>query len=217
VIVVFLGPPGAGKGTQCKLLVDKYGLRHLSSGDILRRERRENTELGRNAQTYMDAGQLVPDDLIIAMMMKAIENTAGSTGFILDGFPRTLEQARQLDASLAKAGQKVDAVLNLEVDDAKLELRVTGRRSCPKCGAAYHIAFNAPRRKDVCDHDGEKLVQRPDDTADVVRNRIENYHKLTAPLVEYYQTKKNVHSIDGNGDIGKVTEALYAVMDRLIV
>jgi adenylate kinase len=198
------------------MLVDKYGLYHLSSGDILRRERRENTDLGQKAKAYMDGGQLVPDDLIIAMMMKEIKNTASPSGYILDGFPRTLEQARQLDASLAKAGQKIDAVLNLEVDDAKLELRVTGRRSCPKCGAAYHTAFNAPRKTGLCDQDNEALVQRPDDTADVVRNRIENYHKLTAPLVEYYQAKNNVCSIDGNKDIEQVTKALFIVMDRLV-
>jgi adenylate kinase len=215
VIVVFLGPPGAGKGTQCKMLADKYGIRHLSSGDILRRERRENTDLGRKAQAYMDGGQLVPDDLIIAMMMKEIGGV-GEKGCLLDGFPRTLEQARQLDTAMAKSKQKVNVVLNLEVDDDKLEQRVTGRRSCPKCGAAYHTAFNPPRRDGVCDHDGEKLVQRPDDTAAVVRNRIENYHKLTSPLVMYYQAKKNVSSIDGNGEIGQVTKALFDVMDRLV-
>lgn len=217
MIIVFLGPPGAGKGTQCKILADRYTLRHLSSGDILRRERQEKTELGQKAQHYMDSGQLVPDDLIVAMMSKEITGGSDpdSAGVILDGFPRTIRQAEELDKALASAGRQVDAVLNLEVDDEKLETRITGRRSCSVCGTAYHITFNPPQQQDVCDKDGAKLVQRSDDTTEVVRSRIQTYHDQTAPLVSYYQDKNNIHSIDGNGAIEDVTRTMCEIMDGL--
>ena len=215
MIVVFLGPPGAGKGTQCKMLVDRYGLKHLSSGDILRRERKEGTELGRKAESYMDSGQLVPDDLIVAMMMTELANVTGA-GFVLDGFPRTLGQARELDKALKAASKQVDAVLNLEVDDGKLEERITGRRSCPVCGAAYHVTFNAPKNEGVCDKGCGELTQRPDDTSEVVRQRITTYHDQTSPLVEYYQQQDNVHTVDGNVEIGRVTQSLFAVLDAIV-
>lgn len=215
MIVVFLGPPGAGKGTQCKRLVDRYGLEHLSSGDILRRERRDGTELGKKAQGYMDKGALVPDDLIVAMMMTELKKSRGK-GFILDGFPRTIGQAQELDKALKAAGKQVDVVLDLEVDDNKLEQRVTGRRSCPKCGEAYHTVFNAPKKAGVCDKCGTELVQRPDDTEAVVRNRIATYHEQTAPLVAYYGRQGNLHHIDGNAEIDEVTRSLYEVLDRVV-
>lgn len=217
MILVFLGPPGAGKGTQCKILADKYKLKHLSSGDILRRERQEETELGQKAQEYMDSGQLVPDDLIVAMMSKEITGVGGdsSAGVILDGFPRTINQAQELDKALEAAGKKVDGILNLEVDDEKLENRITGRRSCSACGSAYHIMFNKPKKDGVCDQEGAALVQRSDDTAEVVRNRIRAYHEQTAPLISYYQEKGNSHSIDGNRAIDDVTEAMGKAIDGL--
>ncbi len=215
MIVIFLGPPGAGKGTQCSKIVERYGLNHLSSGDILRRERKEGTELGKKAQSYMDSGQLVPDDLIVAMMMKEIKAAPADKGVILDGFPRTIGQARELDAAMQKAGQKVDVVLNLIVDDAKLEERVTGRRSCGQCGSAYHVTFNPPKVKDQCDNGCGLLTQRTDDTSDVVRNRIETYHAQTAPLVEYYSAQGNVKDIDGNIEINQVTESIYRVLDAV--
>lgn len=211
MIVVFLGPPGAGKGTQCKLLVDRYGLEHLSSGDILRRERKDGTELGQKAQSFMDSGQLVPDDLIVAMMSQEIAQA--SEGVVLDGFPRTLGQAEELDQALTAAGKAVDIVLDLQVDDAKLEERVSGRRSCPKCGAAYHVTFNAPQQSEQCDAGCGPLTQRSDDTSEVVRNRIKTYHEQTAPLVAYYKDKGNVAHIDGNVDIDAVSQALCDVMD----
>jgi len=213
MIVVFLGPPGAGKGTQCQRLVEKYHLVHLSSGDILRRERREGTELGRRAQSYMDQGTLVPDDLIVTMMTKEINAAGGNV--VLDGFPRTLGQAEALDAALTAAGRRIDVVLNLAVDDDRLEQRITGRRSCSRCGAAYHVTFNPPARQDVCDQCGARLVQRPDDTPEVVRRRIATYHEQTAPLVDYYGKKGLLQVIDGNVGIDQVTEALFTVMDRV--
>ena len=215
MIVVFLGPPGAGKGTQCKRLVERYGLTHLSSGDILRRERREGTALGKKAQDYMDKGALVPDDLIVAMMMIELKKSQGQ-GFILDGFPRTIGQAQELDKALKAAGKKVDAVLDLQVDDEKLELRVTGRRSCPKCGEAYHTVFNPPRKQGICDKCGTELAQRPDDTAAVVQNRIATYHEQTAPLVAYYDRQGNVRPVDGNAEIDEVTRSLFQMMDRVV-
>ena len=203
MIIVFLGPPGAGKGTQCKILADRYNLKHLSSGDILRRERKEGTDLGQKAQEYMDSGQLVPDELIVAMMSRGITGGSdnGSADVILDGFPRTITQAQE--------------VLNLEVDDDKLEERITGRRSCSVCGTAYHITFNQPKQEGICDKDGAELLQRSDDTAEVVRSRIQTYHEQTAPLVTYYQEKGNIHSIDGNVAIENVTQAMCEVMDGL--
>jgi adenylate kinase len=214
MIVVFLGPPGAGKGTQCKLLVDRCGLKHLSSGDILRRERAEGTELGKKAQSFMDSGSLVPDDLIVAMMVKEMGQTANGDGFVLDGFPRTIGQAKELDAALNGNDKKIDMVLNLEVDDAKLEQRITGRRSCSQCGTAYHIMFNPPEKEGICDADGADLLQRSDDTVEVVRRRIKTYHEQTAPLVSFYQEKSNLENVDGNVEIDKVTQAMYDVIDR---
>ena len=212
MILVFLGPPGAGKGTQCKALVDRYHWCHLSSGDILRRERKEGTELGRQAQSYMDSGKLVPDHLIVSMMMKELTKAAGK-GFILDGFPRTHGQAEELDKALRKQDKGINIVLNLEVDDTRLEQRVTGRRTCPGCGTAYHIIFNPPRQDNVCDKDGQPLVQRPDDTAEVVRNRIQAYHQQTAPLISYYGKQNLVQNIDGNAAIDDVTESMFRILD----
>ena len=214
MIVVFLGPPGAGKGTQCKLLAEKYQLEHLSSGDILRRERSQKTDLGAQAESYMDSGQLVPDELIVAMMIGEIQKPENNAGVVLDGFPRTIGQAQALDQALQEAGKQIDVVLNLIVDDDKLELRVTGRRSCPACGAAYHTAFNPPKTANRCDKGCGELTQRPDDTPETVANRIKQYHGQTAPLVEYYQ-QQNLQNIDGNVGIEQVTEALCAVMDAV--
>ncbi|MBN1845104.1 MAG: adenylate kinase [Sedimentisphaerales bacterium] len=215
MIILFLGPPGAGKGTQCKFLADRYRLRHLSSGDILRRERQEGTDLGKQAQSYMDSGRLVPDDLIVAMMRQEIGAAADgeTSGVILDGFPRTLQQAQALDQALRDDDKQVDVVLNLDVDDDKLERRITGRRSCPRCGTAYHVDFNPPRRANVCDRDGAALAQRSDDTAAVVRKRIETYHQQTAPLIDYYGHQGTLQTVDGNVPIEQVTRSLSAILD----
>ena len=212
--IVLLGAPGAGKGTQCKSLVSRYGLLHLSSGDILRQERSEGTALGRKAQSYMDSGALVPDEIIIEMMAKAIEK-APSAGFILDGFPRTVKQATALDKALDTEGQNIDAVLNLEVDDGIIEQRMTGRRSCPQCGAVYHIRNMKPKTDGLCDHDGAKLVQRPDDNPEVVAKRLETYHQQTEPLVEYYRKKGVVYDFDANKDPDEVAASMFATLESL--
>jgi adenylate kinase len=212
--IVLLGAPGAGKGTQCKSLVSRYGLLHLSSGDILRQERSEGTELGQKAQSYMDSGALVPDEIIIGMMAKAIAK-APAAGFILDGFPRTVNQAVALDKALDESGQKIDAVLNLEVDDGIIEKRMTGRRSCPQCGAVYHIENMKPKTEGVCDHDGTELIQRPDDNPEVVAKRLDTYHQQTEPLVDYYKKQGIVHDFDANDEADVVASSIFDALDAL--
>jgi len=216
VRIVLLGTPGAGKGTQCKRIVARYGLLHLSSGDILRRERAEGAELGRKAQGYMDSGALVPDEIIVKMMTEAIRK-APDSGFILDGFPRTVNQAAELDESLASANQKMDAILNLNIDDRVVVQRMTGRRSCPQCGAVYHIENLKPKVEGVCDNDGTQLVQRPDDSAEVVGNRLETYHRQTEPVVDYYKKNSStVYDIDANNNIDEVSALIFEKLDTFV-
>ena len=213
--IVLLGAPGAGKGTQCKSIVEQYGLLHLSSGDILRQERAEGTELGKKAQSYMDSGALVPDEIIIEMMAKAIEK-APAAGFILDGFPRTVNQAVELDNALAARGQQIDAVLNLEIDDHVVTKRITGRRSCPTCGAVYHIENLKPKNDNKCDFDGTELVQRPDDTEQVLANRLETYHRQTEPLVDYYKKNGTVYNFDADRNPDDVRASIFEKLDALV-
>ena len=212
--VILLGAPGAGKGTHCKRIADRYEVAHLSSGDILRRERAEGTDLGKKAQSYMDAGTLVPDELIVEMMSQAVRKTTPS-GYVLDGFPRTVNQARALHESLAGDAGGIDIVVNLEVDDNVVVQRITGRRSCPKCGAVYHVKNMPPKMDGVCDLDGTKLVQRPDDTEEVVRKRLATYYRQTKPVVDYYKTKGTVHDIDANGDADVVADVIFQTLDTL--
>lgn len=215
--LILLGPPGAGKGTQCKRVIEKYGLAHLSSGDILRAERVANSELGQKAQGYMDAGDLVPDDLIIAMMIGAIKN-APSNGYVLDGFPRTVVQGEELDKALEAAGEKIDAIVNLEVDDSVIISRMTGRRSCPACGAVYHVENLKPKTEGVCDKGCGELAQRPDDKPEVVKNRLEIYHEQTAAVVGYYQSKgNNIISINAVGEIEAISAMVFTELDKLDV
>jgi adenylate kinase len=213
--IVLLGAPGAGKGTQCKRIVSKYGLMHLSSGDILRHERAGGTELGKRAQSYMDSGALVPDDVIVEMMAAAIKKTP-EAGFILDGFPRTVNQAVELDESLACNGQRIDAVLNLMVDDPVVFERLTGRRSCPQCGAVYHIKNLKPKVEGLCDNDGAELIQRSDDSREVVNNRLKTYRLQTKPVVDYYKKNNTVYDIDANKDADRVTSLVFENLDVLV-
>lgn len=213
--IVLLGAPGSGKGTQCKRIVARYGLLHLSSGDILRQQRVEGTELGKTAQTYMDSGALVPDQIIVEMMADAIMK-APDTGFILDGFPRTVNQADELAKSLASANQKIDVILNLQIDDQVVVKRMAGRRSCPQCGAVYNIERFKPKVEGVCDNDGTKLIQRPDDSAEVVANRLETYHLQTEPVVDYYKKNSStVYDIDANKDAEEVNALVFVKLDAL--
>ncbi|MEN6307102.1 MAG: adenylate kinase [Anaerohalosphaeraceae bacterium] len=212
--LILLGPPGAGKGTQCKRIIEKYNIMHLSSGDILRAERAAGSDLGKKAQSYMDSGALVPDDLIIDMMVKAM--TAATRGYVLDGFPRTTVQAEGLDKALAKAGEKINAIVNLVVDDALILPRMTGRRSCPKCGAVYHIQTLKPKVEGKCDKGCGNLVQRVDDSPEVVGNRLKTYHQQTAAVVGYYKSKGAVIlDIDAAQDIDQVTKAVLKKLENL--
>jgi adenylate kinase len=213
--IVLLGAPGAGKGTQCKRISARYGLLHLSSGDILRQERAAGTELGKKARFYMDSGGLVPDEVIVEMMAEAIKK-APKAGFVLDGFPRTVNQAVKLNESLTGNGQKIDAVLNLNMDEEVVSERMTGRRSCPKCGAVYHIKNLKPKVEGKCDNDGAELVQRPDDSLDVVKNRFKAYHEQTKPVVDYYKNNNTVYDIDANRGVDEVSNLVFDNLDSLI-
>jgi len=214
VKLILLGPPGAGKGTQCKRIVERYGLVHLSSGDILRAERAAGTELGKKAQSFMDSGGLVPDDLIISMMAGAMTKAKG--GYVLDGFPRTVVQAEGLEKALKKAGQTIDAVVDLQVDDAVISARMTGRRSCPKCGAVYHVENLKPKKAGQCDKNCGALVQREDDKLEVVANRLKTYHQQTAVVVGYYQKAGNpILRINADQPIDQVTKTVLEKLDSL--
>ncbi len=213
--IVLLGAPGAGKGTQCKNIVAQYGLLHLSSGDILRQERAAGTELGKKAQSYMDSGDLVPDEIIIKMMTEAIIK-APAAGFLLDGFPRTVNQAVELSESLTGNEMKIDVVLNLQIDDDVVAKRMTGRRSCPKCGAVYHIENLKPKVEGLCDNDGVELVQRPDDSPEVVANRLKTYHQQTEPLVDYYRNNGTVYDFDADRSTDEIRASIFEKLDALV-
>lgn len=213
MILVLIGPPGAGKGTQCKRLVEKYGLKHLSSGDIFRSEMASGTKIGLTAKGFIDAGQLVPDDVVIDMMTNAVEN-AGSC--ILDGFPRTVNQARSLDNALDKKNNSINAVVLLVVADDNVASRLTGRRVCLNCGATYHLEYSRPATEGICDHCSKPLVHRDDDKIEVITKRLATYHKQTEPIVDYYRSSgKNVLMIDADGDIDKITESIVFKIDNI--
>jgi adenylate kinase len=212
--LILLGPPGAGKGTQCKRVIEKYNLAHLSSGDILRAERAAGSDLGKKAQSYMDTGGLVPDGLIIDMMIAAIKK-APANGYVLDGFPRTVVQAEGLDNALTAAGEKIDGIVELQVPDSAILSRMTGRRSCPKCGQVYHVVNLKPRTDGQCDKGCGALVQRKDDTPDVVENRLKTYHEQTAAVVGYYKKKFPILPINADQDIDKVTAELFKGLESL--
>ena len=213
--IVLLGAPGAGKGTQAKRLAERFGMTHLSSGDILRTERAGGSALGERLKQYMDAGALVPDAVVVEIMAQAITRQ-GDGGLLLDGFPRTVVQAQALDEQLARAGRPLDVVLVIEVADEFLLDRITGRRSCGRCGHVYHVTHLRPKVEGVCDRDGSPLVQRPDDTEAVVRQRLAAYHAQTAPVIGYYDgAGKRIVRVDGSArpdDVtGRIAEALRAL------
>jgi adenylate kinase len=216
MVIVLLGPPGAGKGTHCKRIAEKYRLEHLSSGDILRNERASGTELGKKAQKYMDSGKLVPDQIIIQMMVGAI--AASNWNCVLDGFPRTVVQAAELDKELSKKGKKIDVIVNLIVDNNVIEKRITGRRSCPVCGAVYHIETMKPKVEGYCDKcKGQKLVQRPDDTLEVLKTRLKTYHEQTAAVVGYYvNTGQELFNVDAGKSADEVAALIFEKIDSLI-
>jgi adenylate kinase len=194
--LIFLGPPGAGKGTQAKKTVDQYSVPQISTGDMLREARKAGTELGQEAARYMDAGKLVPDDLVVGIVKERIVKDDCASGFILDGFPRTVGQAEALDVMLGDIGRSIDHVVDLVVDDEELVGRLTARRSCPECGKIYHLKFSPPPSADTCECGGE-LIQRKDDNEETVRSRLEVYHSQTAPLQQYYEKKGLRRKVEG--------------------
>ncbi len=203
--LVLLGPPGSGKGTQAEFLVQRLGLDHLASGDLLRRAVEAGTELGRQAESYMKRGVLVPDGVVIGLILEALE---GKSGFIVDGFPRTLEQAQALEAALAQRGQTIDRVIYINAPEDELVRRLSGRWTCRQCQAPCNLEASPPRWEGKCDRCGGELYQRPDDQPQTVRNRLEVYLSQTAPLVEYYRRRGNLAEVDGVGGVEGVTRSV---------
>ncbi|MGH6821202.1 MAG: adenylate kinase, partial [Methylocella sp.] len=211
-----LGPPGAGKGTQAKLIEERRGMKQLSTGDMLRAAVKAGTETGKRAKAIMDRGDLVPDEVVVSIISDRLETPDLAKGFILDGFPRNTTQAQALDAMLARKGLKLDAVIEMKVDDEALVRRITGRYICAKCGKGYHDIFEKPKLAGVCDVCGsQEFIRRPDDNEKTVRDRLGVYNKETAPLVAYYRARGNLKSIDGMAEIGVVTRAIEGVMNGI--
>lgn len=205
---VLLGPPGAGKGTQAVRLVEKYEIPHISTGDIFRKNIKEGTELGKKAQEYMNAGALVPDELVVDLVKDRLKQDDCKNGFLLDGFPRTIFQAEKLDEFLSESNLKMDIVINLKVEKEALIKRLTGRRVCKDCGASYHIVNLPPKKEGVCDICGGELIQRKDDNIETVENRINVYEEQTAPLIGYYKEAGSLVDFDGEASLDEVFDAI---------
>ncbi len=213
--LILLGPPGAGKGTQAQRLQDELGLIQLSTGDMLRAAVKSGSELGKKAQGIMERGELVPDDLIISMIDQRIAQPDCKNGFILDGFPRTVAQAEALDKMLAKRGLKLDAVIEMQVDEKVLTERITGRFSCAKCGAGYHDTFKRPKKAGVCDVCGStEFSRRKDDNAETVTARLRAYRDQTAPLLPYYRARGTLKAVDGMASMEEVYRQMKAALDK---
>ena len=212
--IVLLGPPGSGKGTQAKMIAEKYGVVHISTGDILRENVRGGTDLGKEAKAYMDAGKLVPDELLINIIKDRLAKPDVAGGYMLDGYPRTTPQAEAMDKILPELGQKIDVVVNIDVPDDELVKRLSGRRMC-QCGVSYHLKFNPPKKEGICDVCGGELYHRDDDKEEAILNRLEVYKTQTQPLIDYYNKAGIIVDINGAGEIPEIFDEIAASLDKL--
>lgn len=211
--ILFMGPPGAGKGTQAERIVEQFGVPHISTGDAFRLAMKQGTPLGLKAKEYVDQGLLVPDEVTNGIVRDRLAEADCEKGFLLDGFPRTIAQAEALDGMLNDMGRKIDHVINLKVDRSFLLARLTGRRICKSCGTTYHVLFNPPKQEGVCDKDGGELYQRSDDTEEKVGTRLDEYTSKTAPLLAYYGDKGLLREVDGEKDIDTVTAEIGSLLE----
>lgn len=212
--LILLGPPGAGKGTQARMIVERYHIPQISTGDILRTAVKEGTPLGMKAKAFMDQGQLVPDEVVIGIIEERLKEPDCHSGFILDGFPRTFAQAEALQSILNKVGKSIDHAISIEVDPEELVRRLTGRRTCKKCGAMFHLLFHPPKKEGMCDRCGGMLYQREDDKEETIRTRLKEYQKQTAPLIQYYKVKNHFRPIQGVGGKDQIFERIARVLDQ---
>ncbi|NLI33165.1 MAG: adenylate kinase [Deltaproteobacteria bacterium] len=210
--IILLGPPGAGKGTQAKRMIDEYGIPQISTGDMLRAALKEGTPLGLEAKKFMDKGELVPDSVVIGLVKERILKDDCAKGYMLDGFPRNVSQAEALDKTLEALGQKIDHVVCVEVPNEELVTRLTGRRTCRNCGAGYHISFDPPKKENVCDKCGGELYQRDDDNVATVTSRLKVYEDQTKPLIDYYEKQAKLRRINGVGSMGEIFARVKAVL-----
>ncbi len=210
--IVMLGAPGAGKGTQAIKIADKYDIPHISTGDIFRANIKGGTELGQKAKSYIDKGELVPDEVTIGMLLDRIAEEDCKNGYVLDGFPRTIPQAESLTEALSKQGDQIDFALNIDVPDEAIVKRMSGRRACPKCGATYHIVYAAPKTENRCDKCGAELIIRSDDKPETVKDRLNVYHQQTEPLIAYYKEAGVLREVDGTQELPKVFEDVVAIL-----
>ena len=213
--IILMGLPGAGKGTQASEIVKKYPIPHISTGDMFRKAIREETELGKKAKSIMDRGELVPDEVTVGIVKERLSEDDAKKGFLLDGFPRTIDQAEALNDIMSDLNREIEAVINIEVPEEELMNRLTGRRICEKCGTTYHLVFNPPKVEGVCDLDGGKLYQREDDNPETVSNRLKVNIKQSKPILEYYDQKGVLKNIDGAKDIDDVTSDVIQILDDL--
>ena len=211
--IIMLGAPGAGKGTQAKMIAKKYDIPHISTGDIFRANIKEGTDLGKEAKGYMDKGQLVPDELTVRILLDRVAKEDCKNGYVLDGFPRTIPQAEVLDKEVSKMGDKIDFAIDVDVPDENIIRRMGGRRACLKCGATYHVEHIPPKKEGICDACGAELVLRDDDKPETVKKRLDVYHEQTQPLIEYYGAKGILKTVDGTRDMNDVFSDIVGLLE----
>ena len=216
MLAIIMGPPGAGKGTQAEILAKEFALPHISTGDIFRSAVKEGTEMGKKAKEYMDKEHLVPDEIVVGIVKERLSRPDCKEGAILDGFPRTVNQAEALDEVLRELGMKIDAVICIDADEDELIARLTGRRVCRNCGATYHVRFNPPRVRNICDHCSGELYQRSDDNIDTIKERFAVYKKQTLPMFDYYRDKYPVINIDGSKQIDEVYDDIRSSLKNIV-